>query len=176
MLTRRQLLETGALGAAAIAVGRRAQADPHDVLIRGGRVIDPARGVDRIADVAIADGRIAAVGANVAPDGAKEIIEAQGKLVVPGLIDVHTHARTPDMPGIVLSQGVTSLVDAGSQGADKIDEVVATAKAAPNRVRILLNLSKIGLGTGTELMDIANADVDAARKAIERHRDVIVGV
>ena len=176
MLTRRQLLETGALGAAAIAVGRRAQADPHDVLIRGGRVIDPARGVDRIADVAIADGRIAEVGANVAPDGAKEIIEAQGKLVVPGLIDVHTHARTPDMPGIVLSQGVTSLVDAGSQGADKIDEVVATAKAAPNRVRILLNLSKIGLGTGTELMDIANADVDAARKAIERHRDVIVGV
>jgi dihydroorotase len=80
------------------------------------------------------------------------------------------------MPGIVLSQGVTSLVDAGSQGADKIDEVVAVAKAAPNRVRILLNLSKVGLGSGTELMDIANADVDAARKAIERHRDVIVGV
>ena len=176
MLTRRQLLETGALGAAAVAIGRRAQAAPHDVLIRGGRVIDPSRGFDRIADVAISNGRIAAVGANVAPDGAKEIVEAQGKLVVPGLIDVHTHARTADMPGIVLSQGVTSLVDAGSQGADKIDEVVAVAKAAPNRVRILLNLSKIGLGNGTELMDIANADVDAARKAIERHRDVIVGV
>ena len=95
---------------------------------------------------------------------------------MPGLIDVHAHARTPDMPGIVFSQGVTSLVDAGSQGADKIDEIVAIAKAAPNRVRILLNLSKAGLGSGTELMDIANADVDAARKAIERHRDVIVGV
>lgn len=176
MLTRRQLLETGALGAAAIAIGRRAFAAPHDVLIRGGRVIDPSRGFDRIADVAISNGRIAAVGANVAPEGAKEIVEAQGKLVVPGLIDVHTHARTAEMPGIVLSQGVTSLVDAGSQGADKIDEVVAVAKAAPNRVRILLNLSKIGLGNLTELMDIANADVDAARKAIERHRDVIVGV
>ena len=176
MLTRRQLLETGAFGAAAIAIARLAQSAPHDVLIRGGRVIDPSRGFDRIADVAISNGRIAALGANVAPDGAKEIIEAQGKLVVPGLIDVHTHARTRDMPGIVLSQGVTSLVDAGSQGADKIDEVVATAKAAPNRVRILLNLSKVGLSSGTELMDIANADVDAARKAIERHRDVIVGV
>ena len=176
MLTRRQLLETGAFSAAALAIGRFADGAPHDVLIRGGRVIDPSRGFDRIADVAISNGRIAAVGANVAPDGAKETIEAQGKLVVPGLIDVHTHARTADMPGIVLSQGVTSLVDAGSQGANNIDEVVATAKAAPNRVRILLNLSRIGLSTGTELMDIANADVDVARKAIERHRDVIVGV
>jgi dihydroorotase len=176
VFTRRKFVGTGALAAAAFASGSHLYAAPHDVLIRGGRVIDPSRGFDRIADVAISNGRIAAVGANVAPEGATEIVEAQGKLVVPGLIDVHTHARTPDMPGIVLSQGVTSLVDAGSQGADKIDEVVAVAKAAPNRVRILLNLSKVGLGSGSELMDIANADVDAARKAIERHRDVIVGV
>ena len=176
MLTRRDFVRTAAISAVSLASGRRVYAAPHDLLIRGGRVIDPSRGVDRIADLAISNGRIAAVGGGVAPEGAKEIIEAVGKLVVPGLIDVHAHARTPDMPGIVLSQGVTSLVDAGSQGADKIDEIVAIAKAAPNRVRILLNLSKVGLGSGTELMDIANADVDAARKAIERHRDVIVGV
>src|SRR5687767_156863 len=176
MLTRRDFVRNGTMAAASLAVASRTHAAPHDLLIRGGRVIDPSRGFDRIADVAIANGRIAAVGVGVAPEGAKETIDATGKLVVPGLIDVHTHARTLDMPGIVLSQGVTSLVDAGSQGADKIDEVVAIAKAAPNRVRILLNLSKIGLGSGSELMDIANADVDAARKAIERHRDVIVGV
>src|SRR5688572_13399288 len=176
MVTRRDFVRTSALAAVSFAGSRRAHAAPHDLLIRGGRIIDPSRGVDRIADLAISNGRIAAVGLGIAPEGAKETIEAVGKLVVPGLIDVHAHARTPDMPGIVLSQGVTSLVDAGSQGADKIDEIVAIAKAAPNRVRILLNLSKAGLGTGTELMDIANADVDAARKAIERHRDVIVGV
>jgi dihydroorotase len=176
MLTRRDFVRSAAVGAVSLASGRRLHAAPHDLLIRGGRIIDPSRGVDRIADLAISNGRIAAVGAGIAPEGAKETIEAVGKLVVPGLIDVHAHARTADMPGIVLSQGVTSLVDAGSQGADKIDEIVAIAKAAPNRVRILLNLSKAGLGTGTELMDIANADVDAARKAIERHRDVIVGV
>ncbi len=177
MLTRRDFVRTTARWrGVALASARLAYAAPHDVLIRGGRVIDPSRGVDRIADVAISNGRIAAVGVGIAPEGAKETFDAIGKLVVPGLIDVHAHARTPDMPGIVFSQGVTSLVDAGSQGADKIDEIVAIAKAAPNRVRILLNLSKVGLGTGTELMDIANADVDAARKAIERHRDVIVGV
>jgi dihydroorotase len=176
VVSRRGFLHAATVATIGASVSRPVLAAPHDLLIRGGRVIDPSRGYDRIADVAVSSGRIAAVGVNVAPDGAKEIIEAQGKLVVPGLIDVHTHARTPDMPGIVLSQGVTSIVDAGSQGADKIDEVVAIAKAAPNRVRILLNLSKVGLSTGTELMDIANADVDAARRAIERHRDVVVGV
>lgn len=175
MLTRRDFVRTTGAGLVVFAGGRRGYAAPHDVLIRGGRVIDPSRGFDRIADVAISNGRIAAVGAGVAPEGAKETIDATGKLVVPGLVDVHTHARTPDMPGIVLSQGVTSLIDAGSYGANQIDEGAAVAKAAPNRVRLLMNLSKIGL-TGTELMDIADADVDAARKAIERHRDVVVGV
>jgi dihydroorotase len=176
LVSRRGFLCTAAVAAVGAGMSRPVLAAPHDLLIRGGRVIDPSRGYDRIADVAISNGRIAAVGVNAAPEGAKETFEAAGKLVVPGLIDVHTHTRTPDMPGVVLSQGVTSLIDAGSQGADRIDEIVAIAKAAPNRVRVLLNLSKIGLGTGTELMDIANADVDAGRMAIERHRDMIVGV
>ena len=95
---------------------------------------------------------------------------------MPGLIDIHAHARTPDMPGICLSQGVTSLVDAGSQGADRIDEVVSVAKGAPNRVRVLLNLARTGILGDGELMDISRADVAAARAAIARHRDVIVGV
>ena len=74
------------------ASGRRAYAAPHDLLIRGGRVIDPSRGFDRIADVAIANGRIAAVGVGIAPEGAKETIDATGKLVVPGP-DRRAHAR-----------------------------------------------------------------------------------
>jgi dihydroorotase len=80
------------------------------------------------------------------------------------------------MPSICLSDGVTSLVDAGSRGADQIDDVVATARGAPNRVRILLNIARTGVLPEGELLDMNRADVAAARKAVERHRDLIVGV
>ena len=148
----------------------------YDLLIKGGRVIDPARRVDRVMDVAISGGRIAAVEPGIRVSDAGEVMSAAGKLVVPGLIDIHTHARSKEMPSICLSDGVTSMVDGGSQGADRIDEVVEVAKGAPNLVRILLNVARTGILGEGELMDIARADVAAARQAIERHRDVIVGV
>jgi dihydroorotase len=80
------------------------------------------------------------------------------------------------MPGICLSQGVTSLVDAGSRGADQIDEVVAHPRRAPNPGRVLINLSRRGVIDEGDLMDLSLADVALARDAIRRHRDVIVGV
>lgn len=64
------------------------------MLIRGGRVIDPANKIDKIADVLVEDGKIAAVGEGLAGDGA-EIVEAAGKIVAPGLIDMHVHLREP---------------------------------------------------------------------------------
>ncbi|MBQ9378019.1 MAG: dihydroorotase [Schwartzia sp.] len=64
------------------------------ILIRGGRVIDPANGVDEALDVLVGDGRIAAVGKNLSADGA-EVIDAMGKAVVPGLVDMHAHLREP---------------------------------------------------------------------------------
>ena len=79
-------------------------------------------------------------------------------------------------PAHCLSTGVTSLVDAGSRGADNVGDLVAVARAAPNRVRILLNLGRTGLGGRGELLDFANADSDAARKAIDAHRDVVIGI
>jgi dihydroorotase len=104
------------------------------------------------------------------------VMDAGGALVTPGLIDIHTHVRSAEMPGICLSQGVTSLVDAGSRGADNIDSVVAAARQAPNRVRILINLARTGIVDEGELNDLTRADVGAARDAILRHRDVIVGI
>ena len=65
------------------------------ILIRGGRVIDPSRGTDGVADVLLEDGRISAVGRGVAPPEGSEIIEAAGKVVAPGLIDLHVHLREP---------------------------------------------------------------------------------
>ena len=176
MLTRRAFLTTAAGGAAMLAAARSASGAEYDLLIKGGRVIDPSRRFDGLADVAIAKGRIAAVRPSIPAASAAEIVEASGALVTPGLVDIHTHVRSAEMPGICLSQGVTSLVDAGSRGADQIDEVVAYAKAAPNRVRVLINLSRKGVIDEGDLMDLSLADVALARAAILRHRDVIVGV
>ena len=148
----------------------------YDLIIQGGRVIDPARKLDAIRDVAIANGRIAAVAANIRA-GAAEMIDARGKLVVPGLIDIHTHAtRTKDGPQLCLADGVTGLIDAGSQGADHIDDAVAVAKAAPQQCRVLINIGRAGILPDGDTMDLARADVAAARDAIGRNRDMIVGV
>ena len=67
----------------------------NPILIRGGRVIDPARGTDGLADVLLEDGRISAVGRGVVADEGTTIIEAAGKVVAPGLIDLHVHLREP---------------------------------------------------------------------------------
>jgi dihydroorotase len=149
----------------------------YDLLIKGGRVIDPSRRLDAVRDVAITGGRIAAVESNLAAADAASTIDATGRLVVPGLIDVHAHVRAKEMPSICLSHGVTSMLDGGSAGIDRIDEVVSYATSAPNRVRVLLNIARTGILTPEgELNDIARVDVEGARRAIERHRDVIVGV
>src|SRR4029079_1871837 len=176
-LTRRNFLhQTGAAGIAALAGVRGLSAAQYDLVIKGGRVLDPAVRQIAVRDVGIAGGRITAVEANLAAADAASTIDATGKLVVPGLIDIHTHARSKEMPSICLSNGVTSLLDAGSQGVDRIDEVIAAAKGAPNRVRILLNVARTGILPDGELMDISRVDVAAAQEVIAANRDLIVGV
>jgi dihydroorotase len=161
---------------AAVAAGRRLFAAKYDLVIKGGRVIDPGARQVAMRDVGIGGGRIIAVEANLTAADAASTIDATGKLVVPGLIDIHTHVRSKEMPSICVSNGVTSLLDAGSQGVDRIDEVIDAAKGAPNRVRILLNVARTGILPDGELMDISRVDVAAAQKVIAAHRDLIVGV
>jgi dihydroorotase len=145
-------------------------------MIKGGRVIDPSSGLDAIRDVAIAGGKIVAVDANIAGD-ASATIDARSKIVAPGLIDIHTHAgRTKEGPPLALLDGVTGWIDAGSGGADNIDQVAAVARGAPQIGRILVNIARTGVIAGGELMDITKADVDLARGAVVRNRDVVVGV
>ena len=108
MLTRRAFIST-AVGGAAVLAARPASGAQYDLLIKGGRVIDPSRRFDAMADVAITKGRIAAVQPSIPASAAGDVVDAAGALVTPGLIDIHTHVRSAEMPGICLSQGVTSL-------------------------------------------------------------------
>ena len=175
MMNRRQFVYAAA-SAAMLARASNVLAATYDVIVKGGRVIDPSLRINAIRDVAIAGGRIAAVEANIAAD-AEETIDARGRLVVPGLLAIHTHyARDNEGPTVCLADGVTGWIDAGSQGADHIADSVAVAKSAPQQGRVLINIGRAGILPGGDTMDISRADVGAAKDAIARNRDFIVGV
>jgi dihydroorotase len=178
MLNRRRFLSAAAASAGAVMFARVREtfAASYDLIIRGGRVIDPSVRLDAIRGVAISGGRIVAVEATIAGD-ATDTIDAHGKLVVPGLLDIHTHCgRFAQGPGLVLQDGVTGWIDAGSQGADHIADTIAVARSSPQQGRVLINIGRAGILPDGDTMDLKNADVAAARGAISKNRDFIVGV
>jgi dihydroorotase len=186
-MTRRTLLRTGAGLPALLALPsltRVLRAAEYDLVIRNGHVIDPAQKIDRLADVAIRAGRVESIRPNIRAEAAAESLDAKGHLVVPGLIDIHLHARDATLlPPEILSTGVTSMVDAGSRGADNIGQILEIARGAPNRMRILINISRLGNNPnpdparrGEFLDGIELADVAKARAAIEQNRQWIVGM
>ena len=179
MMNRRQFLRSATGAALATSLFARsfpAVAQSYSMIVRGGRVIDPSLHLDSIADIAIAGGRIAAVANSISGSAAQEI-DATDKLVIPGLLDIHAHyAQDAQGPHICLSDGVTGWVDAGSAGADQIDNVVAIARAAPQPARILINIGRQGVIPAGDTADLALADVEAAKAAIARNRDYVIGV
>src|ERR1700721_2576232 len=115
MMNRRQFV--GSAGVAFLAGTSRAFAATYDLVIKGGRVIDHSMGIDAIRDVAISGYMSVAIEASIAADSAATI-DARGKVVTAGLIDIHTHAgRSKEGPSMCLQDGVTGWGDAGSGGA-----------------------------------------------------------
>jgi dihydroorotase len=173
MINRRQFLVS-----TAFLAGIPIPAAPkYDLLIKGGRVIDPGERLDRIMDIAVRDGKIAALEGSIAASDAMDVFDATGRLVTPGLVDIHAHPRPGEVtPQQILSNGVTTVVDGGSRGADGIQDMVGVARNAPNRVRILINVSRLGNQPSGELLNFDTANAEAARTAIRNHRDLIVGV
>src|SRR5262252_8705712 len=163
-----------------------------DVIVRGGRVIDPSQDLDTIADVAIRGQRIAAIGADLVNLGVRgEVVDARGLLVTPGWIDLHTHVYWGGAPlGIeadphCVRRGVTTAVDAGTAGASTfpgfrryVIDVSAT------RVVAMLNISMIGMASDQgarpdaigELEDIRLAAVDRAVAIARDYAEVISGI
>lgn len=160
------------------------------MLIRGGRIIDPVSGLDRSADLLLAGAKVAAIGENLdAPPGAR-VIDASDTLVVPGLVDMHTHAY---WGGTLLGvnadklgpkSGVTTWVDCGSSGAATIEGFIHHV-IRPSRLRIipLVNLSYIGLtAAGNLSMDVGElhdwrfADLRELMRVREQFGDDIAGL
>jgi dihydroorotase len=155
-----------------------------DLLIKGGRVLDPASDVDRPADVAVQAGRIAAVEPGIPAESAASVVDARDQLVTPGLIDLHTHVfwgvtfwgvRADPLAS---RSGVTTFVDAGSAGAYTLPgfrEFIA--KPATARIYSLLNISVLGLVAHVhELEHLDHCDTALFLKLARLYRDLVVGV
>jgi len=161
----------------------------YDLLLRGARVIDPASGHDGVADVAFTDARVAAREPEIDPATARTVLDVSGMLVVPGLIDLHTHVywrANPlgvDPARVARENAVTTLVDAGSAGGGTFDGL-ATYIAAPSPVRILayVNISFAGILTRPPEIRFAEAAhrellrVEDCVAAARAHPDLCVGV
>src|SRR3989442_924628 len=120
-MARRRFLRISAVTAS----GALAQPSRYDLLIRNGELRDPSRSLRRRADLAILDGKIAAIEESIPPERAFDTIDARGLYVTPGLVDLHTHcyhSATPlgiEADPIAARSGVTTWVDAGSFGWDQ---------------------------------------------------------
>ena len=147
-----------------------------DLLLRRARLVD-----DTVTDIAISAGKIAALGEISAP-AVKTVDLAGEHYVSAGWIDSHVHCYPnspiyhdePDSVGI--ANGVTTVIDAGSTGADDIDAFYALARQASTQVYALLNISRVGLIAQNELANLDNIDASAVSAAVQRHPDFIVGL
>ena len=156
----------------------------YDILIAGGEVVDPGAGFSGRLDVAISGDRVVAVEAKIDRARAREVIDASGLIVTPGLVDLHTHIYWGvtywgiEADPVAARTGVTTWLDVGSAGAYTFPGFRRYI-AEPNRARTfcLLNLSSIGLvAPSWEFMNPKHWDVDLAAKIVDDNRDIILGI
>ncbi len=155
----------------------------YDLLIKGGRVLDPAQDIDDKLDIGVNGDKIAVVDRHIPPRQGQNVVDARGKIVTPGLIDIHAHVYNdilnigvePDVAGV--DQAVTTVVDAGSAGYATFGGfpryVVPSSRTT---VFCFLHLSSLGLSIMPELRDWAEIDLAAAAAVIEANRGLIKGV
>ena len=158
----------------------------YDILLKSGEVIDPSQNMRGRYDVALADGKVALVAENIPAEQARQVKDVTGKLVTPGLIDMHGHfyhgflryCIDPDRAG--LNNGVTTAVDAGTCGADTFagfrDFTIPQSQV---RLYCFLHVCCLGLavlGFQGDLFNLSMGDVDKTVQCIEQNREHIVGI
>ena len=166
-------------------------AQPHDLLIRGGRVIDPQSGFDRVSDVAVAGGTIAEVASGIDPARARVVVDASGLIVVPGLIDLHAHVFYGTAPDSAYSDGtnalppdgftfrscVTTVVDTGGSGWRDFPQFQRQViDRSETRVLAMLNIVGSGMKGGPIEQDLSDMDAKLTALRARENRDVVVGI
>jgi dihydroorotase len=165
-------------------------APDYDFLIKGGHVIDARNSVSAVRDVAVKDGKIAAVGPNIPASRALKTVDASGLYVTPGLIDIHVHVYPgekkndyaggdwsiyPD--GFTLRSCVTTVADAGSAGwrnfPDFKSRIIDQSKT---RVTAFLNIVGAGMGSGRIEQNLADMEVQPTLDMVLKHKGEIVGI
>ncbi|PKB68704.1 MAG: dihydroorotase [SAR202 cluster bacterium Io17-Chloro-G4] len=155
----------------------------YDLIIKGGTVVDPSQNIHGLNDVAVEDGKIARVAPDISGDEAKRVVEVKGKVVIPGLIDLHTHVYPgvnasgvdPDIGGV--RAGVTTMVDAGSAGCDTFGGF--PKHIIPNtstEIICFLHICRTGLATTPDIFSPDSIDMDGTVRVISENRNIISGV
>jgi dihydroorotase len=155
----------------------------YDLLLKGGTVIDPAQDLRGALDVAVQDGKIARVAANIPAAEARRVVHVSGKTVTAGLIDLHTHVFDgvaangvhPDVAGV--HAGVTTVVDAGSAGC-------ATFTAFPRHILPrcetevipLLHICQTGLATNPDIIAESSIDLESTLRVAREYQGLIKGI
>ena len=161
--------------------------DSYDILIRNGRVIDPASGIDGIIDVAVRDGRIARVAPGISPGAAKQTVDAAGRLVLPGMIDTHAHVfehvsgrfgLNPDLVGV--RSGVTTVIDQGGPSCMTFPAFRKfIAEPAATRVLAFVSIYVVGGLEGHYYPDLygpSGIDVAACVRTAAANADLVKGI
>src|SRR5580698_2858054 len=164
-----------------------AEKTTYDLLLRGGRVICPASGIDGVRDVAVRDGRITAIAETILPSSANEVTDVAGKLVLPGLIDTHAHVYqyvtgrfglNPDMVGV--RSGVTTVIDQGGPSCMTLPGFRHfIVEPAATRVYAFLSAYLVGGLEGhyyPNLYSPAGVDIDATVTAADANKDIVRGI
>jgi dihydroorotase len=162
----------------------------YDLVLKGGHVIDAKNRINAVRDVAIANGRIAAVAENIPASDARRTVDARSLYVTPGLIDIHTHvfAATMDREytgefavrpdGFTFRNGVTTVVDAGSSGWRNFEQFKRLViDRAQTRVFAMLNIVGKGMAGRTDVeQDVSDMDAERTAAMAKSHSDVVVGI
>lgn len=154
-----------------------------DLVVVDGELIDPVSGRSGRYDVGVLGGRVHRVESRIPRSSAQKVIEASGCLILPGLVDLHTHVFWGGTywgvdPGpVAWRTGTTTWVDAGSAGAYNAGSLRLVAEASPLRTRAFLNVSPMGLVAETgEGTDPGRCDPGLCAATVEGNRDLLIGV